>query len=312
LDPERLDHRTAICVIHLLRAELLGISASHHYEEKSEKIQGPESTVEKFSQTMREEAAASLKKIERAEKELQRAEEALRGMAHQNNWLLSLEFGWAQIKLDRMLFEIESLFWSWDSLAPTAYLQRSGALEKLILEGMRRLRNSLDIIPYSSKTWPKRDGWGLATSIVDCECMHYKLWRQYFVAGAFYSALLSSRRQNLIRLEGKTVRDITQQIIPCLTGLAVTGDDASHYRERWKLWCTAMRFEHFGNEVKLVKALRPGQQRVQDPTHGTSQKPADPVSLRSTIILAMLEECREEEIIEMWNIRREKPKRLKP
>lgn len=312
LDPERLDHRTAISVIHLLRAELLGLSASHHYEEDPCRAQDPHSKIEEFSRGMRLAAAASLKKIERAEKELQRAEEALRGMAHQNSWLLSLEFGWAQIKLERMLFEIEALFWSWDTLILTEYLQMSGAFEKLILDGMRRLRNSLDIIPYRSKRWPKHHDWGLAASIVDTECMIYKLWRQYFVAGAFYSALLSNRRQNLIHLERKTVRDITQQIIPCLTGLAVTGEDASHYRERWKLWCTAMRFEHFGNEVKLVKSLRPGQLRAQDSLQRPSQKRPEPMSLRSAIIPAMLEECSKEEITEMWNIRRDKPKRLEP
>jgi hypothetical protein len=108
-------------------------------------------------------------------------------------------------------------------------------------------------------------------------------------------------------VEGKSVRDITQQIIPCLTGLAVTGEDALHYRERWKLWCTAMRFENFGNQVKLVKALRPGQQWVSEPAQEAAKVPTPSVSLRSTIIPAMLEECREVEIIEMWNIRREKP-----
>jgi hypothetical protein len=310
LMPERLDHRTAIGVVHLLRAELLALSANEHYGSGSRHDQtcrrGLPEHGHQLATVMLPLAAESLKKIERGEQELGLAEESLRGMAHQTIWLIPLEFGWAQLRLERMLFECESLFWERRPLAATEYLQRSGGLEQLILDGMRRLRGVLDVIPYrlgrrdeTGKSWrPDSDA-----SVVQAELMLYKLWRQFFVAGAYHSTLLSSRHANTAYLENGSVADISRHVIPSLTGRAVSGPDAARYRERWKLWCSAMRFEHFGGKVQLVKSLRPDE-RLPRPR-------SDSVSLRSAIIQEMRDECGESDVTGMWNTRREKqPTRL--
>lgn len=309
LHPERLDHRTAIAVIHLLRAELLAISADEHYrfgsrhDQTEVKLDPAKSTFSAFARCVTLPAAAAcLKKIERAEQELSRAELAIRGMAHQNIWVIPLEFGRAQLRLERMVFEAEALYWSGHGLTVTEYLQRNGSLEQFILEGMRSLRGVLDMIPYRSGTWEAEVGRSptLSTSL-QAELMLYQLWRQFFVAGAFYSGLLSDRHASgpLREPPTSTASSVCETQIPSLTGCALIGHNAIRYQERWRLWCAAMRFEHFGANVGLAKSLNPGQPTASVPR-------TDLLAFRAAIIQAMRDACREEEITLMWNIRRKK------
>ncbi len=307
LNSALLGHQTAISVVHIVRAEMLAISAHEHYFSGSKHDQviikiPKDDYVNDIKKKLLPIASSSMKKIERAEQELHCAEVLLRNMAHQNIWLIHMEFGWAQIKIERMLFEIEKLFWSWSKLDVSEYLRKSGELEQKILDGMRHLRNVLDAIPYQSwkTTEDEKKQWA-EESLIEIERMVYQLWRQYFVIGAYYSSLLSSQYRQTIRFDEKTtVSDISRQIIPCLTGFAVAGKNAEKYRKRWKLWCTAMRFEIFGSKSNISSFTFVDVQTWQDSIFGVS----DDISLRSAIIKAMRYECEKTKIDAMWNLRR--------
>ena len=244
-----------------------------------------------------------MKKIERSEQELRCAETLLRNMAHQNIWLIHMEFGWAQIKIERMLYEIEKLFWSWTKLDVSEYLRKSGELEQKILDGMSNLRNVLDAIPYLSwKTTDSQEKQLGANSMIEIERMVYKLWRQYFVIGAYYSSLLSSQYRKTIRFDEKTtISDISRQVIPCLTGFAVAGKNAEKYRKRWKLWCTAMRFEIFGSKLNMESFTFVDVQTWEE---SVKDRISPDISLRLAIIKAMRYECDDVKIDTMWNLRR--------
>ncbi len=380
---ERIDHRVNASIIHLVRAELLSTSAHEHYPPQdnntNNKINIPK---------LMNEANTSLKKIKRAEEELLQAEELLHDLAHENSWKIALEFGWAQVQLEKMLFDLEILFLEGDKkLNETEYLKKSGALEQSILAGMRRLRNVLDMVPYSPDDWEieekkitydhsiqvekfsvedklesrvsefidqkgseikinklkqfrilivnlrklseKEDEWtiagfndeekfknelikdsnnelltelkndtyfkskivDLATSqlgrtlpdnspiellkqlekksfdkckivdlvlaelnigltqqvnkknyptLVKIERMSYMLWKQFFVVGAYFTGLLSNQYSGTIPINSKTILKTNSDVIPCLSGAAITGLGADQYRERWKLWCNSM------------------------------------------------------------------------
>lgn len=338
--PERLNHRPLICVVHIVRAELLAISAHKHYLSLSKHDQVRKVLLEKnatgdpstqnqdskdpirsslygqsfelqklprkfteLAKLLQPIASSSLKKIERAEQELRHAESLLRSMAHQNIWVIHMEFGWAQVQIERMLFEIERLFLSWPSLTVTQYLQKSGDLEQKILDVMQRLRNVLDTIPYQSCPWDeiKRDeeATGAGRSMFQIECSAYKLWRQLFVVGAYYSSLLNSlyRGSGSIHVNDETtIFDIAEQIIPCLAGLAVTRNTAAKYREQWKLWCSAMRFDNFGSDKNMDSF---------NLVNSKATETIKSISFRAAVIDAMLLECRENKIENMWTIRRE-------
>ena len=110
-----------------------------------------------------QEVEASLKKIIRAKQELHLAEELFRSMMNQNKWLIFVELGWAQTKLECLLMEIEKLFLTRPELDENRFLDKSGYLERNILEGMRRIRSVLDLIPFDPTLWDeiiskKQDG----------------------------------------------------------------------------------------------------------------------------------------------------------
>src|SRR5262249_26544152 len=139
--------------------------------------------------------ARAKKKIERAENELRLADGVLRGMAHQNISRIRLDFGWAQMSLEKLLFELEDLFWSRRYLPPRDYLRWSGKLEQTVLEGMRRLRSVLDMLPFRENAWRDVSDLERSAPLVRCELLLYKLWRQFFVVGACYSATLSVQHE---------------------------------------------------------------------------------------------------------------------
>lgn len=344
--PERLNHRPLICVVHIVRAELLAISAHEHYfslskhdqvrkvlakpnvtsnfsRQKQDSIEQTDSSMHgqhlelrnlprKFTEladALQPIASSSLKKIERAEQELHHAEKLLRSMAHQNIWLIHMEFGWAQVQVERMLFEMERLFLAWPSLTVTQYLQRSGDLEQKILDAMQRLRNVFDTIPYQSCSWDdmKKDEEesGAGRSMFQIECSTYKLWRQLFVVGAYYSSLLNCLYRGVGSIhvnEETTIFDIAEQVIPCLAGLAITGNTAVKYREQWRLWCFAMRFDNFGSDENMMSFNLLNSQ---------SKESLKSVSFRAVVIDAMLLECEDKKIKKMWTIRRIKKEETK-
>ncbi len=515
---ERIDHRVNASIIHLVRAELLSTSAHKHYPPTIKKDKIPEQMVGELMV----EVNTSLKKIKRAEQELCQAEELLHDLAHENSWKIALEFGWAQIHLEKILFDLELLFLEGHPLNKIEYLKKSGALEQSILAGMRRLRNVLDMVPYSPDDWENeekkitydhciriekftvknkeeleskidtfkhqtvskieinklkqfrilivnlknskenKDEWVIAgfnnkekfekknidnwydlriksaknirdknaivkkfqtefeskkdecavlivqfqysekknketsknnqkwiiagfndneqfkeelieeefitgssnellielkndlynkdkivelsisllgrtipfgscielsqelnkksfdkckivnlvllalnidftqqvdkenyPTLVKIERMSYMLWKQLFVAGAYYTGLLSNQFNGTISLNAETISDV----IPCLSGAAITGTGADQYRERWKLWCNSMRFTKLGTKVQFGLLLSPNN----DPL----TYPVETASLRATVIQAMKKECSDNQINDMWNIRRE-------
>jgi hypothetical protein len=310
---ERVDHKTNACIIHLVRAELLAMSADKHYPLDKEPQKEEISIVDKLTVA----ANTSLKKINRAEQELYQAEEILHDIAHEKMWQILVEFGWAQIKLERMLFEMELLFLESQELNESEYLKKSGALEQLILETMQRLRNVLDMIPYSSNEWetekeiidrPIKNNINKPQNIdekdesyyptlVKIERMSYKLWKQLFIAGAYYTGLLSEQYKNFNNQNYRLYPNSILVAISRLNGIATTGSDAQPYQERWKLWCTAMRFTKLGKAVKLSISLAPNE----DSFLTNSKKH----SLRATVIESMKNECDFEKINKMWNDRRE-------
>ncbi len=300
---ESIDHRTNASIIHLVRAELLAMSADRRYpEDKKNQIKNEDETVDK---KLIRAVNTSLKKINRAEQELYQAEELLQNIAHEKIWLISVEFGWAQVQLERMLFEMELLFLQSRSLDKSEYLKKSGALEQLILSTMQRLRNVLDMIPYSSNLWSdekpqmteeaqKNDEYH--PMLIKMERMSYSLWKQLFIAGAYYTGLLSEQYNNFTKWNDISKQDSLFVAIAHLNGTAITGTNSQAYQERWKLWCTAMRFKKLGENVELNLSLTPNVQ--------SSLPDLEKLSLRATVIQAMKKECTNEKIDKIWDDRR--------
>lgn len=350
--PDRLDHKIYISIVHIVRAELLAISAHEHYYSLSKfdqvrkklkenyipfhEIEPEEVKIRKifdkfkvlpgshfkefpkrisdFAKLLLPIANSSLKKIERAEQELRQTETLLRDLSHHNIWLIYLEFGCAQIQIERMLYEIEILFLSWQQLSVTEYLQKSGHLEQKILNVLRRIRNVMDAIPYRSDKWndmeKERRVRGLLLKgrlLFRIEYGAYMLWRQLFVVGAYYSSLLNClyRNKGSIHLnEDTTIFDIAEQFIPCLTGLALTGKNAGKYHEQWILWCKAMRFENFSGEENM-RTFDLAHSQIEE---GKVDESLKSLSLRATIIKSMIAESDDKKIEKMWGIRRDQNK----
>ncbi len=301
---ESIDHRTNASIIHLVRAELLAMSADKRYpEDKKNLIKNEDETVDK---KLIRAVNTSLKKINRAEQELSQSEELLQNIAHEKIWLISVEFGWAQVQLERMLFEMELLFLESRSLDEAEYLKKNGALEQLILSTMQRLRNVLDMIPYSSNLWmdekpqmtekaQKNDEYH--PMLIKMERMSYSLWKQLFIAGAYYTGLLSEQYNNFVEWNDLCKQDSLFVAIAYLNGTAITGTNSQAYQERWKLWCDAMRFKKLGENVELNLSLTPNVQ--------SSLSDLEKLSLRATVIQAMKKECTDEKIDKMWDDRRD-------
>jgi hypothetical protein len=183
-----------------------------------------------------------------------------------------------------MLFELDLLFFEKDRLNSTEYLKKSGLLEQSILDGMQRLRIVLDIIPYSSNNWSverinhkKRSNSGdekKYPTLIKIERMTFRLLRHFFVAGAFYTALLEKLHK------GKTTPNSIKNKLE-------DGTFKKEYYNRWKLWCHARRFPKLGEDVELDSL-------------GSFKEE----SLRKTILEIMKKGCNEKRINTMWDTRR--------
>ncbi len=319
---ESIDHWSLISIVHIVRAELLAISAHQHYFSLSEhdqvlkelkikyqidlklklsELPGNYKYFSELTKVLQPVVAASLKKIKRAEQELDHAERLFRNMAHQNIWLIHLEFGWAQLLIEKMLFEMELLFLAWPSLEVTDFLKESRDLEQTILECMKRIRNVFDIIPYQSSPWDEIqiDEMESGRSMFKIECNALKIWRQLYVVGAYYSRLLNflygikdEKGLHVIPYETEVSHVTNNFIFPIFQeGLGDGEDMDEKYLERWKLWCIAMRFDNFGENIKFDCTPK-------------INKSLKSISFRATVIEAMTDEIGPEKIKEMWRIRR--------
>ena len=320
LHQEVLDHRSLISIVHIVRAELLAISAHEHYFSfnlhDQLKIFFPQifsdetaqnnwhlvsKTCVEVSNILIQIATSSLKKIERGEHELIRAEKLLSTLTYQNNWLLQMEFGCVQVRLERMLFEIELLYLSWHSLSPKEYLKKTGELERNVLYCMQRLRNILDVIPYELSTWEAKvrsqSEINANRSLFKMECNVYKLWQQLYVVGSFFTSLLHSlhKETDSLRYNEMTINEKSDLLIPKIIRYVEVGDTAKKYLEQWKLWCSAMRFVQFGKTMTSSNAA-----------NSRDVNSNDSISLRATITYTMLKQSDEELIKEMWENRRKK------
>lgn len=350
--PDRLENKIYISIVHIIRAELLAISAHEHYfslgafdevakvlnkhylpfhkiksekiklRELSENFQFPEhdkrlrpspkphterkefpKEIGGFAKIVLPIANSSLKKIERAEQELRQAETLLRDLNHHNIWLIYLEFGWAQIQIERLLYEIETLFLSWQPFSSaTEYLQKCGHLEQKVFNVLRRIRNVMDAIPYQPKPWVNiKVEEGEKTRgllIFRIEAGTYKLWRQLFVVGAYYSSLLNCLSHDTLKFNKNTaIFDVPEPYINSIISLAASSSKGEgNYLKQWKLWCSSMRFEVFSGDENM-KSFELAQEVDKD---------LKALSLRAAVIKSMMTESSDEKIIKMWGIRRSK------
>lgn len=283
---ERIDHRVKASTIHLVRAELLATSAEKKYKDCLNKINDKSVQIAEVN--------TSLKKLSRASHSLSQADLLLHNLAHENIWIITLEFGKAQVQLEQMLFEMELLYLEWVPLSQTEYLKKSGALEQSILNIMQRLRNVLDLIPFDPERWnpnekeiTKNDGNVYYSTLVTIERMCYKLWKQLFLAGGSYTTLLSEQYKVSINLGGDAI-----------SYTVLTGHNEERYREHWEHWCNSMRFKKLGERVMEFDSPCSLHNALSSAENELERK-----SLRAVVINAMEDDC-ENKIEGMWNARR--------
>lgn len=309
------EHRSNAGIIHIIRAELLANSAHSHYDTKLKEVERNE------FEKLKLEAYTSLKKIERAEQELNLASTLFANISHLRLWSVFLEFGQAQITLERMLFEMEILYLtqlnSKDQPAMggglkgeaqqknsinTEYLKRNGALEQDILYGMEKLRKALDLLPFVvEKDYTKVEdeieksyGHGVKSVLLEIECMCYALWSDLYVAGAFLNSVINVFFKE--HAENKS-----EELIAKVFGGIFMNKNLNHYNNRWKDWSSSMRFKSINSGLVLSLSVSP---------EGAGGAPYDDKSLRANIIHVMQKTASEENINKLWEARRkdtEKP-----
>lgn len=358
LQMEHFEHRSNAAIIHIVRAELLAISADSHFRKKLKeinsgnivtgtplsaikevndslnkieqavleihdgkiseaqksvldreinislnnielavhKLDGDQSVSEIQDSALIEEVNASLKKIERAEQELTLGDDLLGNTFHLRSWLVFLEFGRAQLSLERMLFEMENLFLTWPKLDDTQYLQKSGELELSILDSMGRLRKVLDLIPFRNDFWEDKDNKKSYPLLVEVERMCYGLWSDLFIAGAYFNGLL-----NKLHEPPQLIYDINHNSkIDAIIGAIVNQENEEHYLKRWKHWSLSMRFRKMSKSVSLIFILNPENKDMRMEYAQFAGK-----SLREKIIVDMKSASKPEQIRKIWNDRRE-------
>lgn len=290
------DHRAYAVIIHILRAELLATSADQHYRQLVRKPY---------------EVDASINKIGRAEYELRLAEGLFQNMAHRNIWLVFLEFERAQLRLERMLFEMEALFLEQPPLSSSEYLKRSGILEHHVLEGLGRLRNVLELIPFRAENWdetfkaiqeaneefqsylnknkPKSSGTPMEEdypTLIKIERMSYALWDEFYIVGLNTDLLLRHLYQNQGRPNERS--DNTQN------------SAGSHFDTRWRGWNKSMRFIN----MSKVSSLPIATDTVFWDETGQLKPDIPYRSLWENVIDIMIKANQPRRIDDIWNIRR--------
>jgi len=288
---DRVDHRVKASVIHLVRAELLSTSAEKKYKDS---LKDSDNKKNDFKFNQLSELNTSLKKIKRANQELLQAERLLQDIAHEKIWIIVLEFGFAQLQLEKLLFRMELLELGNNNMSEFKFLKENGSLERSILEGMQRLRNVLDLIPFDSRLWQTVNDATLEQKedsnsanfpmLIMFERMCYKLWKHFFVVGGYYSRLLN-------------IQYHSGQVGKASTTYSVFGD--KRYGERWSHWCYSMRFPKLGKCVLTFSSIYSNNSEVLN----EESYFVDSSSLRALVIEIMKESC-DDKIAQMWDARR--------
>ncbi len=229
-------------VVHLYRAELLAVSADDHYgEEKriSSRAKYPQLVSSKrdpqivrvYRDLLRSSVSREQLKLERAERELEYAEACLRTSPHAVLWAIRLDLGAAVIRQERLLFQLEHLYWDdarWDNVA---LARHSGQLERDVLEVMRRLRSVLDALPYEPNRWHELSHRS-REPLIGTERMAYAVWQQLFVVSAAARVVLRMRR------------DGTPDASRLVKGMSRAPEHIRFDLQRWDLWARSMRFQN--------------------------------------------------------------------
>ncbi|ASF46361.1 hypothetical protein CEK71_09865 [Methylovulum psychrotolerans] len=294
--PKEIEHRVNAGMVHILRAELLAISADSHYkiclEQKEQKL------------FLNQEIGASLKKIDRAEQELNLAKNVFGTMSHQKLWQVYMELGFARLKLERMLFELEELYLNWRQPNQDEYLKISGKIEQTIIDTLGYLRSVFDLLPFNSSDWASacksEDVFSNdLPSLTKIEIISYALWNSLFIVGIFYSALLglSEKKENK---EQKwklppTIHEAFSNVV-CIQFMP--------YALRWKAWNKSMRFHKMHTmplTLELGREMRceNGKETVQEIPEISG------CSIREIVIQIIEYQNTKTRIGEIWDKRRE-------
>lgn len=308
---ERPDHRSNAGIIHILRAELLATSAHVHYDKKLKEVyERTQSEVIELNDLVNE-AYTSLKKVERAEQELNSAVELFGRISHLRLWSVFLEFGQAQVALERMLYEAEILALTYPKFGAkqnmvlnTEYLKRNGRLEQNILYCMGKLRKTLDLLPIRMDDWEqtklKIEKYNNPDNryplLIDIERMCYGLWSDLFIVGAYFNSTL-----DVIFNDRPTLTmDMTpDEKVVVISGNMFSPENREFYLKRWEDWSHSIRFKNMSNSVRLNFSLTPQESKKTNHKYKYSE-----ISLREKIIKDMKNANSPENIDRMWGARR--------
>ncbi len=221
--PKEIGHKINAGMVHILRAEMLAISADSHYGAENDETK------------RKKEVGASLKKIARAEQELGLAKNLFGAMSHQKLWQVYMELGFAQLQLERMLFELEALYLDWRLPNQIEYLKWNGKIEQTIIDALGYLRSVFDLLPFNSLYWSdvvcKSDNVlsDDLPALIKIEIMSYALWNSLFITGIIYSSLLDMSEGGK---EAPVINDVFDK----------TKISKDFFNGRWQAWNKSMRF----------------------------------------------------------------------
>lgn len=293
--PKEIEHIVNAGMVHILRAELLAMSADIHYK----------TCLEQFEDELdlKQEVGASLKKLERAEQELLNAKNIFGSMSHQKLWQVYMELGFAQLKLERLLFELDEFYSNWRKLSNDEYIRLSGLFEQKILDAFGCLRSIFDLLPFNSSTWNdscKSENVfdNELPSLIKIEIMCYALWNSLFYVGVIYSSMLALSKQSKNAKQKPLVYQILSYAIY---------NQFSTYASCWKEWNSAMRF-HKMHDFPLIFQLR--NEMIFDENELKEKRTPEfnslsEISVREVTLLIIEYQISKTSIGAIWNKRRE-------
>ncbi|MDB5340171.1 MAG: hypothetical protein JWN70_5790 [Planctomycetaceae bacterium] len=233
-------HSVSRSLIHTYRAELLIYSADAHYERQLTERQQKEDRPGPISWL---DVRKELRKVDRADREIRRAVEALRNAENMTRWRCLAHLGVSQVQLERLLFQSEVILVGRSVLAPSEFSEQCGQSEKILLDGLRNLRSALELLPYISDPWKDAKVKHSNTFEFKVECKVWSLWRQFYVSSSFFEGLLATYYRTRV-LTGRSLQldgdmeEILSQIVHVTQELK---------NDRWKLWNTSVRFDNVSN-----------------------------------------------------------------
>jgi hypothetical protein len=188
--------------------------------------------------------------------------------------------------------DMEVIFWKRHYLSASEYLRTSGVLEQMVLDGMRRLRSVLDMLPYRAMAWVTLSDADQSAPLVRAERLVFKLWRQFFIVGAFYSAVLKNQHVSALVSPLDETGEQLRARLSSIVGIAIFSEEAEQYRHRWRLWCNAVRFRQLAQQGMEIGVTSPSQNLPS-------------LLPRPMVIGFMLQACAESTIHEIWDLRRD-------